>query len=326
MRQPSITHRNLPLYIGLLLALFFVGVAVVGPTLAPLDPLERFNDVILLDGRSYIPSRNPLRPFQLDQFLLGNDNAGRDLYSRLLWAIRPTLILCLFIVTVRLLMGVFWGLMAGWYQGVVERVIDFFIGVCLAVPILLFALAIMSFMGRTSLTAFMIALSATGWASTAVFVKNSTLTTLQAPYIEGARAIGVKPWGILFRYVLPQLWPTLPSLLAFELSATLLLVAELGFLGMFIGGSYLIMGEDPNSAGLIAIGLTAGMPELGQMLSDFWSKMIRTPWEMIIVGAVVFLQIFAFNLLGEGLRRQMDVTRPGRFFWRRRVQEGRPTG
>lgn len=311
-------NRNYPLAIGLLLSLFFIVIAAIGPSLAPLDPMVVFNDAIFVGEEVYIPTTMPVPPFELERFVLGTDNAGRDLYSRLLFAVRPTLMLCLLIATIRLALGILMGLAAGWYRGFVERVIDTLIGASLAVPILIFALAALSFMGERGLIHFIIAMTLTGWANTAVFVKNRTQTTMQSPYIEGARAVGVRPGGILRRYILPQLWPALPALIAFELGAVLLLIAELGFLGMFIGGAFVQFAADPNSSGLIPVGLTSSVPELGQMLSDFWSKMIRTPWEIVVVGSAVFFQIFAFNMLGEGLRRLMDVTQPRRARWRRR--------
>jgi ABC-type dipeptide/oligopeptide/nickel transport system permease subunit len=314
-------NRNIPLGIGLILASLFLLLAIFGPTLAPLDPMEVYNDPIFVGEEVFIPSIMPLRPFQLPQFPLGTDNAGRDLLSRLLHAIRPTLILCLIIVTLRLITGISLGLLSGWYQGLLERIIDLFISASLSIPILIFALAFLAFMGERELPQFMIALTLTGWANIAIFIKNRTHATLQATYIEGARAVGVKPIGILWRYILPQLWPVLPAIIAFELSAVLLLVAELGFLGMFIGNAFVQMAADPNSPAEIAVGLTASYPELGQMLSDFWSKMIRTPWEMVVVGLAIFLQVFTFNLLGEGLRRKMDVTRPRTSFWKRFIHK-----
>ena len=314
----KVGNRNYPLLVGLVLTGLFLFVALFGSSLTNGDPMYVFAEPVVVDGLSVFPSRNPVPPLATDQFLLGTDNAGRDLLTRLLYAIRPTLILCFVIATLRILIGLVLGLMAGWFGGLIERVVDFLTGASLAIPILIFALAVISFLGERTLGTFVIALVGTGWANTAVFVKNSTLVTRQSPYIEGARAVGVRPFGILRRYIMPQLWPTLPSQIAFELSASLLVVAELGFLGMFIGEAFVRMAEDPNSAGTIPIGLTASFPELAQMLSDFWSKMIISPWEIAIVGFVIFLQIFAFNMLGEGLRRQMDVTRPRRVWWRRR--------
>lgn len=316
-----IVTRNYPLSVGLALGLLFLFIAIWGPSLAPHDPLQAFSDVLFIGDKTYIPTRTPLPPFALEQFFLGTDNAGRDLYSRLLWAVRPTLILTMIIVTVRMAVGLLLGLLAGWYVGrLSERFVDILIGVSLAVPVLLFALAAISFIGDKTLPTFILALTVTGWANTAVFVKNNTRTIMQAAYIEGARAIGVKPLGILRRHILPQLWPVLPSLIAFELGAVMLLIAELGFLGMFIGDAYILMGESANSAGTVAVGITSGTPELAQMLSDFWSKMIRAPWEIVIVGLTVFFQIFTFNLLGEGWRRHMDITRPRRFSLRHRRQ------
>ena len=314
-----IRNHNYPLAIGLIISLFFIFIAVAGPSLAPLDPMVVFNDPIFIGDEIYIPAALPVPPMELSQFVLGTDNVGRDLYSRLLNAIRPTLILCLVIAAVRIGLGVVLGLAAGWYKGFFERMIETLMGASLAVPILLFALAALSFMGERTLLTFMIALTMTGWANTAVFVKNSTRTTMQAPYIEGARAVGVKPLGILRYYILPQLWTALPALLAFELGAVILVIAELGFLGIFIGEAYVIIGESANTAGTVALGLTAGTAELAQMLSDFWSKMIHSPWEVVFVALAIFLQIFAFNMLGEGLRRQMDITRPGRARWRNRL-------
>lgn len=323
MNNKTPSNRNIPLTIGIVLTTLFVLVAIFGPSLAPLDPMEVFNDPIFEGDQTYIPAVLPLRPFQLDQFPLGTDNAGRDLLSRLLHAVRPTLILCLVIVSLRLFLGVLLGLLAGWFGGLPERIIDVVISASLSIPILIFALAALAFMGR-SIPGFMVAMTLTGWANIAVFVKNRTTTTMQAAYIEGAHAVGVKPGGILSRYILPQLWPTLPALIAFELGAVVLLVAELGFLGMFIGDAFVRMGADPNSPAQVAVGLTASVPELGQMLSDFWSKMIRTPWEMVIVGFTIFFQIFGYNMLGEGLRRTMDITRPRPAFWRRRRAQTAP--
>ena len=211
-------------------------------------------------GGQFTLAAAPSPPLASAEFPLGTDNAGRDLLTRLLFAVRPTLILCFVIATLRIVIGLFLGLWAGWFGGKAERVIDTLTGASLAIPILIFALAIISFLGERTLWTFVVALVATGWANTAVFVKNSTLLTKQSPYIEGARAVGVRPFGILRRYIMPQLWPTLPAQIAFELSATLLVVAELGFLGMFIGEAFVRITEDPNSAGTIPVGLTASFP------------------------------------------------------------------
>ncbi|NLS78519.1 MAG: ABC transporter permease [Chloroflexi bacterium] len=303
-------RRDPLLRIGLVLVAGFLLLGFVGPSLAPHDPLKVFDKVMYLDGEMVVPARQPVAPGRLPGlFPLGTDEAGRDILSRLLCAIRPTLLLCSIAVAIRAVLGIAFGLAAGWLGGLPRQMIDLAISAALAVPALVFCVAAISFMGaHRGLAAFLIALALTGWADVAAFVRNQTLSTLQSPFIESARAVGVRPRSILWRHVLPQLWPALPALISFEIGTVLLIVSELGFLGVYIGGGTIYevaRGDNPDTWKM----LTAGYPELGQMLSGVWAKVIMVPWEPIIVGIVVFAMIFAFNLLGEGLRRQMDITR-----------------
>lgn len=302
-------RRNYPLTIGIILTLLSLTVAIFGPSFAPQDPLERFSSVINIGDRIIIPSVTPVPPFNLAQFPLGTDNAGRDVLSRLLWAVRPTLLTCIGVTLIRLLFGIPLGLLAGWFShhwG--SRLIDGLISAIIAIPPLMLAIALIALSAERPLYLFILVLAVIGWTDIAIYVKNQTQTIRQAQYIESSRALGAGTGMILRRHVFPQLWPTLPTIIAFELSAVLLIMAELGFLGFFVGNGFVIFGADPNSAGVIATGITAGMPELGQMLSDFWSKIFLAPWEMVTAATAIFLQVFAFNMLGEGLRREMDVT------------------
>lgn len=306
-------ERNVPLLIGGSLSLLFLLLTFIGPIIAPHDPMEVTNRLVI-DGQAHY---RPFPPFEYEQFPLGSDDTGRDLLSRILWGIRPTILLCSVVVLVRMLIGIPLGLIAGWFRGMAERLIDMLVSASVAVPSLVFSMALISFIGITrGLSVFIIALCLTGWADIAVLVKNRTLATANEPYIDSARSIGVSSGGILRHHVLPQLWPILPSLIAFELSAVLLLVAELGFLGLFIGGGFVYYtprGDTPADYRK----LTSGYPELGQLLSDIWAKIILTPWQIFFVSIVVLLAIFAFNMLGEGLRRRMDVTRsrPTQSWW-----------
>ncbi|GIV95720.1 MAG: hypothetical protein KatS3mg057_0377 [Herpetosiphonaceae bacterium] len=292
-------ERNYPLYIGVVLSTAFVMLALIGPAIAPQHPLEVAPAFLF----------NAFRPGELPGYPLGTDEVGRDVLSRMLWGIRPTLLLALAIMAARLAVGTLLGLVAGWYRGIAERAIDMAIGASVAVPTLVFAIAVIFLIGvQRGIWVFIVALSITGWADTAALIKSRTLTIRQAPYIESAYALGVRPTRVLLRHILPQLWPLLPVLMAFELGAAILLVAELGFLGIFIGGGFIYRMPRSDSAGEYSI-LTSGMPELGQMLSGFWSKVWRAPWEPLFVGIVVFVMVAAFNMLGEGLRRRVDVTR-----------------
>lgn len=305
-------HKNYPLALGLALSLLFAAIAIFGPGLAPKDPAELFK-AIKIDDQWHTA---PFRPGELAPFPLGTDDVGRDLLSRILWAVRPTFVMALWVMATRISLGVLLGLLAGWYQGNVERLIDYLISISVSIPTLVFAIGVILLLGiEGGLRNFIIAMSLTGWADTAKLVQSRTQSIIQEPFIEGAQAIGLGNWGILWRYILPQLWPILPSLMAFELGAVTLLTAELGFLGIFLGGGQIITVPDPNS-GSFLLSLSDGTPELGQMLADFWGKIILAPWTPLYVGILVFTEIFAFNMLGEGLRRHMDITRPRHTGWR----------
>lgn len=303
-------QRNHLLQIGLILSLFFVGIAIFGSQLAPYDPTQRFTDVINADGQTYIPSVRPIAPLVLDLFPLGTDTVGRDLLSRLLWAVRPTLITCLSVVLARLLIGLPLGIAAGWLRGHwVGNMINLLTTTLIAIPTLILALALIALSPDRSLAIFVVVLGLIGWTDIATFYQNQTAVLRQQGFVESAFALGSSHAAVLWRHVLPQFWSTLPTILAFELSAVLLLLAELGFLGLFIGNGLIVYAADPNSSGVLAVGLTADFPELGQMLSDFTRKMFQAPWEMVLAATAIFLQVMAFNLLGEGLRRRLDITR-----------------
>jgi peptide/nickel transport system permease protein len=307
--------RNYPLYIGGALSMIVVGLALFGPSFAPRDPMQGAG-VIFVDGVVYGP--NPMRalgPFISAEYPLGLDIVGRDMVSRLLWAVRPTLLLCAAITLARLGIGVLLGLVAGWFGGRVAAVIDGLISVCVSIPLLIVAIGVLTaFDSLPGLLGFVLALTLTAWCDTAALVKSRTQIVLQAPFIESARVIGRRSSGVLWQHVLPQLWSIVPMLIAFELSAALLVVAELGYLGYFIGGGFVY--EDSVGNFDKQYLQTAGYPELGQMLSQFFLQLYRTPWASLFAGALTVLALIGFTLLGEGLRRGLDVTRP-RSAWQR---------
>lgn len=306
---------NYPLYLGGMLTAILLALAIFGPSLAPRDPMET-GKLIFINGEVFAPPPlgRPLPPFLSSEYPLGQDLVGRDVLSRLLWAIRPTLVLCLAVVVVRIVAGVVLGVVAGWWGGRIGRLIDVLIGISLSVPLLAFAVAaLLAISLDRGLIAFVAALSITGWCDTAALVRSRTVAVRDAPYIERARAVGLRQSALLWRHVVPQLRPVLPVLVAFELSAVLLLVAELGYLGYFIGGGFIFTYTIGNTD--LQRVLVTGAPELGQMLSDFFGQLYRAPWISLSAGLVVFLALTAFALLGEGLRRRLDVTRPRSVRW-----------
>ena len=298
-------QRNLPLIAGAAIVGLLCLVAIVGPVVAPHDPLAR-TLVAEIGGRV---RGVPFPPFQSWEFPLGSDRFGRDTLSRLLWGVRPTLILVALIAAVRLLLGVLIGAVAGWSQRGPGRALSALIDAALTVPVLVVALAAIAAVGiETGLPAFIFGMALTGWAETAQSVRAATQRIAVQPYVAAARALGATGPQILIRHVGRHIAPLVAMLFAFEASATLMLTASLGFLGYFIGGGVWII----TSGELIPVAeRVAGLPELGQLVGTADMRLSsRPPWEMLFPGMLIVVAILGFTLLGEGLRRSQARAPP----------------
>lgn len=288
--------RNWSLIIGLILVSLIILLAIIGPNIAPRDPLEE-NIILQIEGKWYLP------PFALftPGYPLGSDDYGRDMYSRILWAIRPTLVMVLIVAVIRLFLGVIIGLLAGWSSGRNSRSLDNIIETFLSIPVLIVALGAIAVIGvEYGLWAFVIGLSINGWVETAQQVREQTRIVKGQTYIEAAHAIGASNRQMLSRHVLKQIMPMLAMLFAFEISSTLMTTAGLGFLGYYIGGDVWVEVSD------FVARRISGMPELGQMLATSWVTLTK-PWTMLVVGTTIFITVLGFNLIGEGLRRIFDL-------------------
>ena len=288
--------RNYPLLIGGALLLVTFLLAVFGPLLAPRDPSES-NQVVLVDG---VWVSVPYPPFTVPGFPLGSDAQGRDLLSRLLWGVRPTLVLVAVAALIRLGIGTIVGMAAGWSWGRTGRMLEWIIAAALAVPTIIVALAVITAVGiQKGLFAFLLGLCATGWADTARVVSEQTRGLKQQSFVEAARSMGSTGPENIIRHVLRHVTPGLTTLLSFEAGATLMTVAGLGFLGYYLGGAFWVEVFDFQQSAV------SGMPELGQMLANSWQ--IFKPWATFATGTVVFVAILGCNLFGEGLRRRLSL-------------------
>lgn len=289
-------RRNWPLILGGILFLIIAFLAIAGPSLAPRDPLEE-NLIIQVDDGWEVPPFEILTP----GFPLGSDEFGRDLLSRLMWGIQPTMVMVLIVAAVRLFMGTVIGLIAGWSNGRLGRGLDTIIEGALSIPVLLVALGAIAIIGvELGIWAFILGLSLTGWVESAQQVREQTRITKGQVFIEAAHALGASNNQILFNHVLKQITPMTVMLFAFELSSTLMSTAGLGFLGYYIGGDVWVDVDD------FVARRISGTPELGQMLATSWAKLTE-PWAMVAVGTTIFLAVLSFNLLGEGFRHSLNL-------------------
>jgi len=287
------TAGSLPFLLGAVILLVLFGAVVLGQDLAPYSPYSTYPN-LLIDGELQYA---PFAPS--DRFPLGTDQQGRDILSLLLYGARRTLTLAFFAVLARLLLGSILGALSGWFSdSLLDRVIMGLTQVVAAFPALLMAMVLIYAFGiRQGLWVFAVALCLIGWGEAAQFVRGQVMHIREQDYVEGALATGLGDVQLLMRHVLPNLVPSLVVLACLEMGGVLMILAELGFIGVFIGGgARTILASD-------AMVTYFDVPEWGVMLSNTWRSFRSRPWMTFYPALAFTLAIIGFNLFGEGLRR-----------------------
>jgi peptide/nickel transport system permease protein len=248
----------------------------------------------------------------------GNDHIGRDVQALVLSGARQTLLLAFFGMVARLALGATLGALAGWWCGSrLDRLVMGATTVWAAFPTTIFALLLIQGLGiQQGMWVFVVALCVVGWGEVAQVVRQHVIGIKPQPFIEAARSVGAQTSRILTQHAMPSLLPILIVLAALEMGGILMLLAELGFLNVFLGGGFRVeIGQAGRMQAVIAY--FSDVPEWGAMLSNIRNWWRSYPWMVWYAGVAFFLAILGFNLLGEGLRR---------FFERSRVNLGRLFG
>ena len=295
---------NLPLLIGTLLVLAFFGLAVFGGQLAPASPSET-HGVTTIEGKTSVP---PFAPSAV--FPWGSDAVGRDIQALVLAGARQTLTLALLGMLARMALGTVLGVLAGWWRGGwLDRLINGVVAVWAAFPVTLFTMILILALGiKQGMSVFVIALCAVGWGEIAQFVRGQVASLKPQPYIEATQSLGARTGWVLTRHVLPHLWTPLLVLAVLELGSVLMLLAELGFLNIFLGGGFKAeIGEVGEMAPVIYY--FSDVPEWGALLANIRNWWRSYPWLAWYPGVAFFLAILTFNLWGEGLRRFLEDSR-----------------
>jgi peptide/nickel transport system permease protein len=286
--------RNAPFVLGMLILLFLLSAALFGPRFASQNPyLSAQRSAEMVDGELVNP---PFAPSA--EFPLGSDAWGRDILSLLLYGARNTLVACVFVTMVRLLLGVTLGALAGWRPGGwLDRCIMGMVEIMASLPILLTGMILIFALDiRRGLIAFLIGLSVVGWGEIAQYIRAEFISLRNQPFIEGARVIGLTEGGIARRHIFPNVLPQLVVLTLLEMGAVLMLLGELGFVGVFIGGGF-------RTASFDAEVVVADIPEWGAVLAGARAYIRSAPWMVLYPAMAFFLSVLGANLLGEGLRR-----------------------
>lgn len=289
--------RNVALVIGLLGVLALAIVALFGPQLTGSDPQAQRIVIFFPDGVFKVPPTPPDAYYPL-----GTDPLGRDQLARLLWGARLTFTVVLLALVLRTALALFFGLLAGWRPGPINDLLTLVTNAVAGLPQLLLALLLAILLREQAIFGFVIALGLVGWAEGAQFVRAEVARIRRSAYVEAATSIGGRTRGILARHVMRGLAPQLFGLVALEAGATLLLLAELGFLGVFMSGATFLV-DDANRP---ILPVRDRAPEWGQMLAGAQSYAFSNQYVAFVPGVVVAAAVFVFNLLGEGARAATD--------------------
>jgi peptide/nickel transport system permease protein len=289
--------RNVALILGLAGVIVLGVLALFGAQLSTGDPQAQRLVLFFPDGTFKVPPTPPDR-----YYLLGTDPLGRDQLARVLWGARLTFTVVLLALALRASLAVLFGVLAGWRGGGVDALVTLVTNAVAGVPQLLLALLVAVALREHTVLGFVVALGCVGWAEGAQFVRTEVMRIRAAPYVEAARALGTRTRGLITRHLLRALAPQLFGLMALEAGATLLLLAELGFLGVFMSGAVSFVDD----AGRPILPVRDRAPEWGQMLAGAQQYAFSNQFVAFVPGVVVAAAVFAFNLLGEGARAATD--------------------
>lgn len=218
------------------------------------------------------------------EFWFGTDELGRDVFSRVVAGTRITLWVAFIGATLELVLGVTVGLICGYFGKWVDRVFSFLTDLTWCIPGTILVLAVVTLLGK-GLTNSVIAISLVSWASYARPVRAKTMSLKNMAFVETGTAFGESSFSLMFRYILPNVVPSLIVMVSMSLPATILSTTTLSFLGL---------------------GSQAPSPDWGLALSNGITYITNAPWLSIFPGIALVYTVLGFNLLGEGLRDILD--------------------
>ena len=272
-RKPLLDGFSPSAKIGVALVALFLATALFGPLLAPHSPTEHNLDRIL-EGPS------------ADHWL-GTDQNGVDVLSAMLYGARAALIISGCVVILSALIGITLGLIAGYYGGKIDELIMRIVDVLLAFPGILLNIAIVALVAAPGIPVLIFALTVNAWVGYARLARGQVLSLRETEYVMAARAIGARPWLIMWRHILPNMLAPLFVLASFAFGGIVAVEAALSFLGL---------GPQLNYT-------------WGALLDQGTTFVWKSPRLVLIPGFAIMLVVLGANLFGDGLRDRFDPKR-----------------
>ncbi len=262
--------RNASLVTGLVIAVIIVLMSAAAPLITHFDPTAQDPNSVFLQPTL--------------QHLMGTDQFGRDLFARVLYGGRYTMVASFLAVCIGLLFGAASGVIAGFFGGAIEMLIMRVMDLLLAFPGILLALAITTILSP-GLVSAVIAIGAASVPTYARVLQAATLRVRGLPYVDAAQALGVSRVGIIWRHIVPNVLSQIVVLGTVWLGTATLWVAALGFLGL---------------------GLQPPTPEWGAILNSGRDYITLAWWISVFPGVLIALYVIGVNLIGDGLRDVLD--------------------
>jgi peptide/nickel transport system permease protein len=274
LRQPSAMF-------GLIIVILVIVMAIAAPLIAPFSPDDQMFDGLSVEGAP-LPPGGP--------YLLGTDTLGRDLFSRLLFGARTSLVIGLVANGIAVAIGLLIGIVAGYVRGFFGNLLMRFTDLMMAFPALLLAIVLAALL-KPSLWIVAMVIALVNWVQVARIVYTETRGLVERDFIMAERSLGAGHFRILLVHILPHLMPTAIVWGTLGIATTVLLEATLSFLG---------------------IGVQPPQPSWGNIIFESQSYFDTAPWLVFIPGAVILLTALSFNLIGDALRDILDPTQRGR--------------
>jgi peptide/nickel transport system permease protein len=271
LRDSYVLWRRNPITVaGTLIILALLLIAAAAPLLATHDPYNQ-----ILAERLLPPSAD---------YWFGSDNLGRDIYSRVIYGSRLTLMIAVLVAVISGPLGLLVGVLAGYLGGLVDEILMRVADIFLAFPKLILAIAFAAALGA-GLENAILAIAIANWPGYARLARAETLSVRNSDYIQAIRVLGASPARIMLLHVTPMCLSTLIVRVSLDMGAIILIAAGLGFLGL---------GAQPPS------------PEWGLMVSDGRNYIVDQWWVSTLPGTAILIVVLGFNLVGDGLRDILD--------------------